>query len=382
MRNAQVARSSTARFRSEGFPGNKVIMARRRLDAWKLLMALAWGAALSFGGSGCSQETNRPTEAEANASTSRRQSRPYMGPYHVEMTGGAFSRDNRRLLICYDTKNVDPIDKKTAPPPRLRLGDLATGKELWTADASEPLTPIGFLPGDQVVLLRGRSDVQVWDAVKGRLARRFAYEKGRDVEGAMLSADGKRLLLVRGTYLPLSPTTERRPIEIWDTVAEKRLVIFGPHDGAGTGMFSPDAGKVLWVSSVPEQEGNTDPLKRRLVLHTSDIATGDEIMHVTLPVGVVLIAGLFPDKTHVIAAVRDDNEEGKGAFVLLELATGEIVRRLGAWKEYFTLVSGGQYLLSAKYFGEPKGGCLTLVDVAAGRVKSQVQLDADSYIPR
>src|SRR5262249_7748830 len=99
---------------------------------------------------------------------------PY-GPFEVS----ALSADSKTLAVLKD----DGTSK-------LRVWDIATGQERYTATLKAASFPIGTFSPDGRTLIFGRDDhLCFWDVAGNRVAKEYATEK--KPQRAAISADGK-----------------------------------------------------------------------------------------------------------------------------------------------------------------------------------------------
>jgi WD40 repeat protein len=230
---------------------------------------------------------------------------PYPGPPLTEVAGAAFSRDGRLLLTAYRVEHLDPKD---VMPKRLALWEVVTAKKLWAAHPAsasredppaDTLVPIGFLPGDRLVLLRDKTSLQLWDVAKGSRARTFAKDGDWALSCAALSADGNYVLTGGGStrYPPAPPAEEPRPLQLWEVASAKRIRTFGrPHLSVYKVALSPDGRLALSASHPTPEEAAT--------LMLWDMTTGKRL---PLPAPLERGKGLgFTPDSKLVAAVYSE----------------------------------------------------------------------------
>jgi WD40 repeat protein len=108
----------------------------------------------------------------------------------------------------------------------VRLWSLKTGKEVQSLSAKQgALTTVAFLPGDntRVLAIGQDQEVVLWDITNNKELRRFKKDPPANGQAPLtLSADGKKLFLLRSPYIQAKNVIEHF-VTAWETDTGKEL---------------------------------------------------------------------------------------------------------------------------------------------------------------
>jgi len=214
---------------------------------------------------------------------------------------------------------------------RLKLWDVASGREVKTFQASASITSVAFSPDGKLLLSGGgepfKGELILWDIVSGQKIRSFSSEF-RVVNTVAFSPDGK-FALSGGSSL-------RGELKLWDVATGQELRNFTGLEGdVHSVAFSPD-GKFALSGGFRSQMGATGALQ------LWDVATGRLIRS-------------FVGHSHEVMAVAF-SPDGR-----LALSGGGFIGHL----------SDGSY---------PQGSELKLWDVASGRELRSFSVPSNNMI--
>jgi RNA polymerase sigma factor (sigma-70 family) len=233
----------------------------------------------------------------------------------------ATGKEQREILCAGCTASwlyYAPDGRSVALPgataSRIRLCDVATGKEIRSLENGSEVTAVAFAPAGQTLAAVGKDRVvRVWNIATGKEIHALpegTAEPGRDALAVLaFSSDGK----------VLAAGTSDDSIALWDTASGKALRRLKGHTWMVTGLFFGPDGKTLFSTS-------WDATVRRW-----DIASGKEIRGRENEYDQGVLA-LSADGKRVATTGAD------GLITLWEAATGSKVRVLeGHRRGLFTL---------------------------------------------
>jgi WD40 repeat protein len=122
----------------------------------------------------------------------------------------------------------------------VRLWDARAGKLLWEhRSKGQSLSPIGFVDGDDTVVLRGDNDgyVYLFDRANGTEKKSFPTAPPVSWGQTLLSPEGKQVVVCTS-----------QPPAVWDLEGKQVAVLEGHEKWANVAAFSPD-GKKLFTGS-------------------------------------------------------------------------------------------------------------------------------------
>jgi WD40 repeat protein len=289
---------------------------------------------------------------------------PPPGPPQVTVAGAAFSRDGKLLLTAYRIEHPGP---HRAMPKRLALWEVATGKKLWAANATETLRPVGFLPGDKAVLVQGETSLQVWDASKGERLRSFAPAPERSMISTAMSADGAVALT----------NVWAEGLKLWDVGSGKLVRAIGRSKPSRSAALSRDGKRALSLGSSSLKSPSAS-------LNVWDPATG-ELIHrfdksgrwgwpvVFSPDGTLAATG-HSEVIRPKGEGKDKRARLRNELILWKVATGEEIGRLPGGANAVAFTPDGKRLAVVNSEG------LKVWEVASGReVWSQREGATDQF---
>ena len=104
-------------------------------------------------------------------------------------------------------------------------------------------TAVQFAPDGRSLFTMGHDGLRVWDAATGRSVHRLENRDGRDLNPAILSSDGKRVVTI-------DQNRKENLLRLWDVPTGRLLREFGDHPCL-SGCFSPD-GRMLATFGVSQ----------------------------------------------------------------------------------------------------------------------------------
>ncbi|HEX5273439.1 MAG TPA: WD40 repeat domain-containing protein [Gemmataceae bacterium] len=278
----------------------------------------------------------------------------------------------------------------TADGRRIRIRDVATGKETHTLAAGDERTfPTQFSADGKLFLALGFHEDFLWDVQTEKLLRRFRGDQGYlwDSAGA-LSPDGKSLAVSVGHAVVLfdvgtgkelrSPPAHRNEIEavafspdgktaltagdgmrLWDAATGKELASLGSSLRVGAAVFTPDGRSVIVGHAKDE------------TIRVWDVATAKEVRRFEGEAGAVEFLSLSADGKFLTSMSPSRRALAPGSTMrhvefglrVWDVAAGKEVRqiRVGHWMTRAT-ASGDGRLIAAGGAQEIK-----FCDAASGR---------------
>ncbi|MEO7924802.1 MAG: caspase family protein [Chitinophagaceae bacterium] len=141
-----------------------------------------------------------------------------------------FSPDSKKLVTAsWDTQAI--------------IWDVKTGKPVTSfGDHKEFINSAQFTPDNkQVITASSDNTVKIWDARTGKSLYDLVNQKNNSYSSASISPDGKKAVIVGGTYF--------HPVELIDMATRKLLLTFSEdvYD-VNSASFSPDGKRVITAS--------------------------------------------------------------------------------------------------------------------------------------
>jgi WD40 repeat protein len=204
----------------------------------------------------------------------------------------------------------------------VKLWDIATGRELFTARHSNSVESVAFSPDGKTILSASADNsLKLWDAATGREIRTFSersfYDKSsttghsNDVNSAAFSPDGKTIVSGSGgNYEPWGEFSRDNTLRLWNAATGQELRVLSGHSSFVLSVaFSPDGRTIV--------SGSADK-----TVKLWDAATGREIRTITGHSGDVNSVAFSPDGKTIVSGSEDKT------LKLWDAATGREIRTI------------------------------------------------------